>query len=286
MRDDTNAITTQPNDKLATITTLEELELVVERGLKGFIGAGEALAKIRDGRFYRPRYGNFESYSLNRFGLKKAHAYRLIKAAEFQAKLSPNGDVLPSEAIARVMLPLDKAERMDLVHTVLEEAKVSANGGKVTAKIVEAAVKENLGQIPPSSNGSAATKHTPTKPATATPRPLSITPRQQAGQHVADLLAPVEAAAYRIAAERLTDAASSKTNHTVDERINQMVAAGRKFYDQAHELDAGHPTAELVERYVVGVGVHGFEPAMVEWLIAFLGALRDAAEDNLDRQSR
>lgn len=118
-------------------TPLERCEREIEKGLAYFLIAGVALRKIRDQKLYRAKYGpkaTFESYCLKRWGFGRAQAYRLIDAAEVQANLSPNGDIkLPSEAVARALLPLKdspKALRAAWTH-ISEKYK-----GKVTAQIV------------------------------------------------------------------------------------------------------------------------------------------------------
>jgi hypothetical protein len=128
-------------------TPLERCERQIEKGLAQFLLAGGALRKIRDQKLYRDKYGSkatFESYCLKRWGFGRAHAYRLIEAAEVQAKLSPNGDVkLPNEAVARALLALkDNPKALRAAWTYISEAYK----GKVTAKIVREVLQ---GEIDP-----------------------------------------------------------------------------------------------------------------------------------------
>lgn len=97
---------------------LAQREAVIERGLNTFIEVGEALAAIRDKRLYREQYATFEDYCANRWGWKRAHAYRMIEAAEVVQELSPIGDTpLPTtESQARELVPLrDDPEAMAAV---------------------------------------------------------------------------------------------------------------------------------------------------------------------------
>jgi len=69
------------------------LELRVE---KAFTEACFALRSLRDKKLYRSTHSTFENYVLERFGMKRAHAYRLINAAAVVENLSPIGDILPT----------------------------------------------------------------------------------------------------------------------------------------------------------------------------------------------
>jgi hypothetical protein len=114
---------------------LAELEACVERGLvqaaEGMAEAGAALKEIRDSALYKP--ATFESYARSRYGIERAHAYRLIEYAETLAVLSPSGDI-PNEAQARELAPL--RENPEEVRAVWEAAKKE---GTPTARKVRAA---------------------------------------------------------------------------------------------------------------------------------------------------
>ena len=77
---------------LAESKRLIELEKVIEAGQQTFIEVGTALAEIRDARLYKADYKTFENYCVSKWGFKRAHAYRLIDAADVVKDLSPNGD--------------------------------------------------------------------------------------------------------------------------------------------------------------------------------------------------
>ena len=86
------------------LTIVEEdrfksLENTIERGLKVFYEVGEALAEIKDSKFYRfEGYENFEAYVIGRWGMKANYARRLITSSnviENIAESVPIGTDLP-----------------------------------------------------------------------------------------------------------------------------------------------------------------------------------------------
>lgn len=87
---------------------LDELELVIERGLATFVEVGQALMEIRDGRLYRDSHGTFEDYCRDRWNLSRPVAYRMIDSAQVAGVLSPMGDIQApaNERQARELAPL------------------------------------------------------------------------------------------------------------------------------------------------------------------------------------
>ena len=65
-------------DALLNLALLSMLALV----------SGLALMEIRDGRLYRAEFGTFEEYCNQRWGWERAHAYRLIDAAQVVENVS------------------------------------------------------------------------------------------------------------------------------------------------------------------------------------------------------
>ena len=120
------------------------LERVIETGIHTFHQVGRALAEIKAGKLYRETHARFEDYCRERWGFKRAHAFRLIDAAEVMDDLSPIGDILPAnEAQARELVPLPARTRRE----VWEEA----NEGKeeVTAASLGKLVRERLAAMTP-----------------------------------------------------------------------------------------------------------------------------------------
>jgi hypothetical protein len=70
---------------------LDQLEAVIERGVKTFIEVGTALKEIRDSRLYKQQYGTFEEYCKQRWGFTPQHGGRLIAAARTVQEIEPNG---------------------------------------------------------------------------------------------------------------------------------------------------------------------------------------------------
>ena len=121
----------------------QELETIIEDGLKTFVEVGNALSEIRDGLLYRVDYDTFEDYCVDRWGMSKAYAYRLIGSAKVVNNVSPMGDTsesfhLPtSERQIRRLTKLEPDEQKE----VWEEAVETAPKGKVTAKHVEEVIE-------------------------------------------------------------------------------------------------------------------------------------------------
>ncbi|MBD3882153.1 hypothetical protein IFO70_10320 [Phormidium tenue FACHB-886] len=109
---------------------LSHLEAAIERGLKAFHEAGQALAEIRENRLYRDSHGDFETYCLDRWTISKTHANRLIEAAEVVSSMTPIGVILPAnEAQARPLTALPVEQRVE----AMQAAEAIAPTGKPTA---------------------------------------------------------------------------------------------------------------------------------------------------------
>lgn len=129
--------------ELATVAQLPDrlshLERIIERGFATYVEVGQALLEIRDERLYRETFSTFESYCRERWGLKRAHAYRQIEAAQVAAELSPIGDTPANESQARALTPLrDEPEQM------AEAWAEASSDGKPTAARVKRAVERRM----------------------------------------------------------------------------------------------------------------------------------------------
>lgn len=120
------------------IIRLAELEAVIERGLETFIAVGRALTEIRDDGLYKETHGTFEEYCRQRWGIERAHAYRLIEATGVIENLSPMGDIpLPkSERAARELKPLPSERQREAWARAVEQSK----SGQPTASEVSTVV--------------------------------------------------------------------------------------------------------------------------------------------------
>ncbi|MFF5783214.1 hypothetical protein ACFY7Y_40665 [Streptomyces virginiae] len=111
----------------AELDDAERADLAVcERAVSGlqtaFTVAGKALATINQARLYRETHGSFEAYLIDRWGMKRAHAYRLIEAWPVAASLSPRGDTPPEKHI-RALLPVSKRHGVEAARAVYEELR-------------------------------------------------------------------------------------------------------------------------------------------------------------------
>jgi hypothetical protein len=114
---------------------LDQQEACIAHGLAKFHEVGAALLAIRDGRLYRATHANFRAYCLDRWGISRPHAYRLMAAAEVVAKLSPLGDNLPkTEHQARALAKLDP-RRLQAVWSELTDESEQPTAAEIEAVI-------------------------------------------------------------------------------------------------------------------------------------------------------
>lgn len=113
------------------LPSLAECEATIERSVRSYIEAGEALRTIRDGRLYRETHGTFEDYCRERWGWTRDRAYQLICGAEASRQLSALGSPTPAnEAQARELVGLAAEEAAHIMRTAAE------TGQTVTARII------------------------------------------------------------------------------------------------------------------------------------------------------
>jgi len=118
----------------ADLATCEQAVAGLQRALAV---AGKALATIQKARLYRETHATFELYVQDRWGMERAHAYRLIDAWPVAAALSPMGDT--NERQVRELLPV--AKRHGIAAAVGVYTGLRERGGKVTAARLRAAVR-------------------------------------------------------------------------------------------------------------------------------------------------
>lgn len=117
----------------ADLATCEQAVAGLQRALAV---AGKALATINAARLYRETHPTFEAYVQERWGMQRAHAYRLIDAWPVAAALSPIGDT--NEAQVRELLPAVKRHGIDTARAVYEELHEQGDGRVTAARIREA----------------------------------------------------------------------------------------------------------------------------------------------------
>ena len=72
---------------------LERMEGRIEAKLAAFFEVAYALLEIKERKLYRVEFKTFEDYCRARWEINRAHAYRLIGAAEICKTLFPIGDI-------------------------------------------------------------------------------------------------------------------------------------------------------------------------------------------------
>jgi hypothetical protein len=155
----TNEATSVKVEVLEELTEEEErerqrLEIKVDKALSE---GWSALKQLRDYRLYRSTHKTFEEYAKDRFGYNRAHAYRLIQAAQVIENLSPNGrqihemspigrHVLPnSERLCRELAKLPSKVQPIAWEKVLEVSDEKAPTARVVKSIVEQLKEKPLG---------------------------------------------------------------------------------------------------------------------------------------------
>lgn len=119
---------------------LENLEEVIEGGLKSFVEVGRALGEIRDGRLYRQSHERFEDYCRERWGMDRTYAHRVMDAADISDRLLPIGNTPTNESQVRPLTKLPEEEQAE----AWQEAVELAPDGAVTAKHVTQVVNRRL----------------------------------------------------------------------------------------------------------------------------------------------
>jgi hypothetical protein len=82
------------------LRSFAELEAIVAKGLSTYQEVGNALNEIHFRKLYKPEFKNVKTYLEERWGISRAHGYRLMAAAKV-AKMSPIGDKPANEHQAR-----------------------------------------------------------------------------------------------------------------------------------------------------------------------------------------
>lgn len=116
------------------LSTLPKLEAVIESGLTVFVTVGNALMEIRNGRLYRETHSTFEQYCLDRWGISRSHAYKLMGAAEVVNAFPV--DVTVPKVLTQALALVDISEE---TRVAVWEAAQKASSGKPTEKTVKIA---------------------------------------------------------------------------------------------------------------------------------------------------
>jgi hypothetical protein len=133
------------------LTPAEELELcrfesVIAAKLAAFFHVGFALMEIKSRKLYRAEFRTFEEYCRRRWEFNRAHAYRLIGAAEICKSLSPIGDIPLPENECQIR-PLVGLPPNVVAKAWKRACKAAGVDGKVTGALVLKAVGDVTGRV-------------------------------------------------------------------------------------------------------------------------------------------
>jgi hypothetical protein len=126
----------------------EELCKLLDAELKRFMTHAETLRKIKSLEVYKETHKTFEEFVQSRFGIERAHAYRLIDAAEVKQNLSPIGDKMElpkTESQYREVAKAPPEKQAEVVKKAAEKA--AEENRKPTAKDYKQAVKLVVGEL-------------------------------------------------------------------------------------------------------------------------------------------
>lgn len=118
---------------------LQELEKVIQGGLRTFFEVGHALGEIREKRLYRDSHQTFEAYCREKWEISRVHAHRLVAAAEVRDVLAEGDLPLPeTEGQIRALTLLPRKQ----IPLVWASVINSAGTTKVTARLVKTVLQE------------------------------------------------------------------------------------------------------------------------------------------------
>lgn len=125
-----SALTPAQRDRLA------ECEATIERGLATFVEVGQALRAVLDEGLYVERYGTFEAYTKDRWGLSYSRAKELMLGSRVARQINDATDGVPSVMIttanqASALAPVPEPERAEVWQQAVERT-----GGKPTGAVV------------------------------------------------------------------------------------------------------------------------------------------------------
>lgn len=105
-------------------------------GLQTCFDTGAALTEIRDAKLYREDFDTFADFCQQTYQLERAHAYRMIAAAEI--KMSPVGDKITNERQARAIAQVPENDRPAVLKLAAKTGEITAQAITVAAGKVEA----------------------------------------------------------------------------------------------------------------------------------------------------
>ena len=120
------------------ISRFNELEDIIEKGLRTFIDVGRCFVEIKESGLYKEKYKTFEAYCDQRWGFSLNYADRLMRSVRTEEVLKKNvpmGTQLPAnERQSREIDGLTDDQKQE----VWSESVNTAPGGVVTGEYVRA----------------------------------------------------------------------------------------------------------------------------------------------------
>jgi hypothetical protein len=92
----------------------QQLETIVERGVREFLTVGLALGELRAKRLYRTTHPTFEAYVKDRFGLSRSTVDGCIRSAQTAQALIESGIEIPPSVGEATIRPLSALPGSDL----------------------------------------------------------------------------------------------------------------------------------------------------------------------------
>ena len=124
--------------EIIKISSLEENEAIISRGLNTFRDVGNALTIIRDNKQYKETHSTFEDYCVDRWGFGRSYAYDLIKSSKAVKSLSDTSDTLPdTERQAAAVAKAPPEEQADVWQQAQEETGKDQPTAKEIKDVVE-----------------------------------------------------------------------------------------------------------------------------------------------------
>lgn len=124
--DNALVVSTRPARRVVTRNRYDELKETIRTWLSDRFRVAEALKEIHAEKLYKKEYATFEEFCMDEYGIQRAHAYRLIEAADVKASVSPIGDKITTESQARELAKLPVKQRVKVLRQVIAKGSVTA----------------------------------------------------------------------------------------------------------------------------------------------------------------
>lgn len=115
----------------------DECIRTVKEGLKTALDVAAALMELRDDKLYLDTNETFEEFCQIVLGIERAHAYRLIGAAEVKESLPKRiADKITNERQARALVSVPEEHRVEVIKKAAENGPVTEGTIRAAAEVV------------------------------------------------------------------------------------------------------------------------------------------------------